>query len=51
MKQKTADLHGKTISKINAGSVNCWIIHFTDGTKVTLETEHVGYGLYGIIRQ
>lgn len=51
MKQKTYDLNGKTITHVDASSVNCWVIHFTDGSKLTLEAEHLGSGLYGIIRQ
>ncbi len=42
-----AAFYGKTIKWIDTKSVNFWVFHFTDGTKAGIDTEAMGYGLYG----
>ena len=40
---------GKTIEKIEAESINCWNLIFTDGTTVEIWAEITGsYGLAGM---
>lgn len=39
-------LVGKTIKAIDKQFANCIGITFTDGTKVTVDTESIGYGIY-----
>lgn len=38
----------KTIVKVDARAVNCVVFYFSDGTKLDLETEYAGHGLYAI---
>ena len=39
---------GKTIATVENTAVNAFVIRFTDGTELQLETEYVGTGIYGI---
>lgn len=40
---------GKTVDYVDTSAVNCWTIHFTDGTKWIIEAESAGiYGLQQI---
>ncbi len=41
--------NGKTIKTIDASSANMWTIYFTDGSFLSLETEHFGYNIHGIV--
>lgn len=45
---KPADLAFKTILEIDDSSENCWVITFTDGSSVRLETVPIWNGFYGI---
>jgi hypothetical protein len=47
---KKKPIVGKTVKGLEQPSCNCLVLHFTDGTKVTLETEHVGHGICGIVQ-
>lgn len=46
-KVKKSSFEGKTIKEIDTRCVNVIVFHFTDGTKIGLETEHAGHGIYG----
>lgn len=50
-KLEPKDLVGKTVKHVECTSVNYVVLHFTDGTKLELESENVGHGIYGIIVQ
>lgn len=39
---------GKTIASVDSSCANVTIFTFTDGSRLDLETEHVGCGIYGI---
>ena len=39
MHKSTRKLHGKTIKSIEKGAINCWIVSFTDGSKIELWAE------------
>jgi hypothetical protein len=39
---------GKQIQSIDNTAANMTMIMFTDGSSLRLDTEHVGYGIYGI---
>lgn len=44
-----ARFKGKTIKRVDSTRVaNEWTFYFTDGTKITVGTEAIGYGLYGL---
>ena len=38
---------GKTVAGINTNAWNMWVFRFTDGTRIAVETEHKGMGVYG----
>lgn len=38
---------GKTVARIDISSENLHVWHFTDGTCVTIEPEHMGMNIYG----
>ena len=40
---------GKTVKSIDAFAINSVTFFFTDGTSVDLDTENVGYGIYGVV--
>jgi len=40
---------GKTIKSVDHSAANTKTIEFTDGSKISLDTQHVGYGIYGIV--
>jgi hypothetical protein len=40
---------GKTIQRIEAGSVNVWVFHFTDGTQQEIVAEQAVATPYGSI--
>lgn len=41
------ELIGKTIESVDTSACNLNVIHFTDGTSVTIETEYFGGNIYG----
>ena len=43
----TRQYKGKMIKRVDARSANMWVFYFTDGTRLGLETEAVGGGIYG----
>lgn len=45
------DLEGKMVKHVECDSVNYVALYFTDGTKLELESESVGHGIYGIMVQ
>ena len=47
MKIKKKSFVGKTIKAVSTRFTNTFRIEFTDGTHVVLETEPMGYGIYG----
>lgn len=46
---RRTDFAGKTIKHVDTRACNVWTFHFTDGTKLAIETEHIGHGLYGMV--
>jgi hypothetical protein len=48
-KSVTSQFKGKTIKRVDSTTVcNMWTFHFTDGTKIGVETEGIGMGLWGL---
>jgi len=47
--ERPGDFEGKTVFRLQIIGVNCLIFSFTDGSTITLDTEHFGMGLYGIV--
>lgn len=41
--------NGKVLKSIDDSAVNCWTLHFEDGTSLLLECENVGMGLLGLV--
>lgn len=37
---------GLTIKSVNTTAINCTGIEFTNGTKILIEPENAGYGIY-----
>ena len=38
---------GKTVKQVEILGLNSWCYHFTDGSKVTIDTFAMGFGIYG----
>ena len=38
----------KTVAKVDCDTINHAVIHFTDGTSVSLDIEYLGSNLYGM---
>lgn len=45
MNKNTEPLIGKTIKSIEKGTINCWSIHFTDGTAISVWADVDGIGI------